>query len=107
VNIVLNLGASGASAGPGYPLQFLSPLRGLAGFPLLSLARNVPESFGGNHILIADNLLKTLITGAVSKLKFIRGKVSHCQQVKEFYPLIAKLRRPYQRTSGLRTGLSR
>jgi hypothetical protein len=32
------MGASGASAGPGYPLQFLSPLRGLPVFPLLSLA---------------------------------------------------------------------
>jgi hypothetical protein len=50
------MGASGASAGPGYPLQFLSPLRGLAGFPLLSLARNVSGFFGEIHILIDDSL---------------------------------------------------
>jgi hypothetical protein len=37
---------------PGYPLQFLSPLRGLAGFPLLSLARNIPRPLVKIHSLI-------------------------------------------------------
>jgi hypothetical protein len=41
-----HMGASGASAGPGYPLQFLSPLRGSAVFPLLSLARSQGEVWG-------------------------------------------------------------